>query len=217
MLDRFIARMPAEQDGDLMLCEAHGVAFQADRMHAVEYGEEYFDRCAGYEGAAIADRINAARVALVERHFGTGEVLDIGVGSGEFVRRRPNTYGFDVNPKAVAWLKANQRWSSSIGTFGAFTFWDVIEHVPDPGHYLERLAVQGCVFASIPVFESLREIRASRHYRPGEHLYYWTERGFVEWMDMHGFALLEVTDDETRAGRESIKSFAFRRVRWPKL
>ena len=65
-LDRFIAAMPAEADGDLMLCRENGVAYQADRSHIVNYDEQYFDKCRSYEGAEIAKAINAAP-ALVEQ------------------------------------------------------------------------------------------------------------------------------------------------------
>ena len=63
---------------------------------------------------------------------------------------------------------------------------------------------------------SVYSIRDSKHYRPGEHLYYFTELGFAQWMARHGFELLEVSNFETKAGRDSILSFAFRRHRWPK-
>ena len=64
----------------------------------------------------------------------------------------------------------------------------------------------------VRVFEDLADIRKSRHYRPGEHLYYFTDRGIVSWMAMHGFDLLERDWFETRAGRESIATYAFQRA-----
>lgn len=213
-MDRFIAAFPGEPDGDLVLCERNGVAYQADMKITAAYDESYFDKCAGYKGSEIADRINAGRVALVDRYAGANcGVLDVGVGSGEFVRRRPNTFGFDVNPKAVAWLKGCKRWSDKFCAFDAFTFWDVIEHVPEPEGYFSRIAEGAYLFTSIPMFGDLRCIRESRHYRPGEHLYYFTEQGFLDWMAMHGLFCLERQDYESAAGRDSILSFAFRKGR----
>lgn len=211
-LDRFIAAMPAEQDGDLMLCREHGVAYQKDRAHRVAYDADYFDKCAGYEGQEIARKINTGRCALVNRHVGGGQVLDIGIGSGEFIKHRPNTYGHDVNPAAVEWLMRHEVWAEGdrLGEFDGVTMWDVIEHVPEPETYLKQIS--GFLFVSIPVFYGMGGIRLSRHYRPGEHLYYWTEDGFVAWMAQHGFALRERDDFETFAGRESIVSFAFKRM-----
>lgn len=206
--------MPAQADGDLMLCRAHGVAYQADRGHIVNYDEAYYSKCASYEGQAIAQRINAGRMRLVAEHFGAARAVDIGIGSGEFVRARPNTFGRDVNPVAMEWLKRCDLWAERLDEFGAFTFWDVLEHVPDPGVYLDRVRLHGYVFASLPIFASLDEIRASKHYRPGEHLQYFTADGFVAWMQAHGFLLLEQSDFETSAGREAIGSFAFTRNKY---
>jgi len=211
-VDRFIASFPAVADGDLMLCEQNGVAWQADMSARVDYGPEYWEKCAGYEGSEIAEAINAARVGLVGRYFG-GRVCDIGIGSGAFVRARPSTYGFDVNPAAIAWLKREGLFVTPRDGFGAFTFWDVLEHVETPAEYLELVPLHGWVFVSLPIFRDLRAIRESRHYRPGEHLYYWTDAGFIAWMGLHWFWPHEANDDETRAGRESIRSYAFRRNR----
>lgn len=213
-MDRFVASFPAEVDDDLMLCEENGVAWQTDMTSRVDYGREYWDKCAGYEGSVIAEEINAARVAFVAHYFG-GTVCDIGIGSGAFVRARPLTYGFDVNPEAIAWLKREGLFASPRDGFGAFTFWDVLEHVETPAEYLSLVQLHGWVFVSLPIFRDLREIRASRHYRPGEHLYYWTDAGFIGWMALHGFQVHEANDQETRAGRESIRSYAFKRNRWP--
>lgn len=198
-----------------MLCPEHGVAFQRDQSRLVAYDEAYFDKCRGYDGQEIAERINAGRIALVARHFGPGRVCDVGVGSGEFIRKRPHTFGFDVNPAAVRWLKEAGHWVDNLDGFGALTFWDVLEHVPEPESYLRHVYLHSFVFLSMPVMQSLDRIRESRHYRPGEHLYYFTEAGLVEWMARHGFRCLEVANFETEAGRDSIRSFAFRRFAWP--
>lgn len=207
--------MPAVRDVDLMLCTDNGLAYQADRKHIISYDELYFDKCTGYEGQPIAKAINAARIAMVSRHVGMNRVLDIGIGSGEFIKLRPNTLGFDVNPVATSWLKRNDLWCEYPKHFGAVTMWDVIEHVPDPEIYLKHIQLHARLFVSIPIVYALGAIRTSKHYRPGEHLTYWTEDGFVDWMDKHGFLVLERNDNEIQAGRESILSFAFRRYRWP--
>lgn len=214
-MDRFLAALPGERDADLILCRDHGVAYQADMTPRVDYGSDYFDKCHGYEGTEISRKLNAGRIKFVARHF-SGRLLDVGVGSGEFVKSRPHTFGYDVNPVAEKWLRHAGRWATEFTSFGAFSFWDVLEHVPKPEDYLRNCYLHGFVFASIPIMSSLDEIRASKHYRPGEHLYYFTELGFAQWMERHGFALLEVSNFETEAGRDSILSFAFRRYRWPK-
>lgn len=216
-MDRFIASMPAEDDGDLMLCREHGVAYQKDMTNLVCYDEAYYNRCLSYEDQEIALKINSGRIALVNKYVSPmGRVLDVGIGSGEFIKKRPHTFGCDVNPVAIEWLKRNDLWSQHLDEFAGCTFWDVIEHVPKPEQYLGQIRLHSYLFTSIPIFYGLGGIRLSKHYRPNEHLYYFEERGFVAWMAMHGFMLLETQDFEIQAGRESILSFAFKRVRRPK-
>lgn len=206
--------MPAEQDGDLMLCREYGVAYQADREYQVNYDEEYYNKCNSYTGSEIAKKINAGRVALVQRYYGPGRMVDIGIGSGEFIKSRENTFGFDVNPVAMEWLKRNDLWAERLQDFVAFSFWDVIEHIETPEDVLKNVPLHGFAFFSLPIFYGLGGIRLSKHYRPGEHLQYFTEDGFREWMGMHGFLHLETQTFEMDAGRESIYSFAFKRIGW---
>lgn len=214
-LDRFIAAMPAEEDGDLMLCRDHGIGYQKDREHLVCYDEAYYSKCAGYEGQEIAQKINAGRIALVQRHVGGNRVLDVGIGSGEFIKLRPNTCGCDVNPVAIEWLKRNDLWSEHLDHFAGVTMWDVLEHLQVPELYLRQINLHSYLFVSIPIFYALGAIRLSKHYRPGEHLQYYTEDGLIAWMDQHGFRVRERADFEIQAGRESILSFAFQRYRCP--
>lgn len=209
-MDSIVAHFPGKVDEDLAFCDAHGVAYQLDmESGCVEYGKQYLEKYRGYEGSQIAQRINAARLALVARHY-RGPLLDIGVGSGEFLRQCPDgSRGFDVNPWAVEMLKKDGLHAEKLERFSAFTFWDTLEHVSDPDEYFRQIPMHSYVFVSLPIFEDLADVRASKHYRPGEHFYYWTARGFVDWMAKHGFRLVEQNMDETLAGRESIGSFAF--------
>jgi hypothetical protein len=210
-MDRFICRHLGEIDDDLMVCSLFGVAYQRDMTVRAAYDESYFDKCAGYEGKDIAQKINVGRVELVDRFVGSAAVLDVGIGSGGFIKNRPNTFGYDINHRAQEWLKERGAWSDRFWEFSAFTFWDVLEHVAEPELYFRHIAMGAHLFCCLPIFNDLRRIRKSKHYRPGEHLYYFTEAGFLNWMQSHGFVKLAVEDFETRAGRESILSFAFRR------
>lgn len=215
MLDRFIAALPAEEDGDLMLCAEHGIAYQRDRDHIVNYDAEYYDRCKSYEDQEIALKINAGRIALVDRYVGMNRVVDVGIGSGEFIKKRPGTFGHDINPVAIEWLKRNDLWAENLSESCGCTFFDVIEHVPEPEVYLRQIQLHAFAFFSVPIMYALGAIRLSKHYRPGEHLQYFENQGFIEWMDLHGFLFLERQDFEIQAGRESIYSYAFKRNRWP--
>jgi hypothetical protein len=214
--DGIIAQFESEEDNDLTLCPFDGVAYQTDMKITASYDADYFNKCAGYEDKEIALKINAGRIAMVNEHAGADvNVLDVGIGSGEFIKKRPHTFGFDVNPVAIDWLKSCGLFASDLERFSAFTFWDVLEHVESPAFYFGPMAGGSFVFVSIPIFSNLKRIRQSRHYRPGEHLYYFTETGFTDWMAMNGFHLIDRQDFEMKAGRENIVSFAFRKWWWP--
>lgn len=209
-MDRLVRRFEAETDDDLMLCRKSGVAYQRDMTAPIEYDDDYFDHYTQLEGKEIARKINAGRIGLVDKHVGSDAVVvDIGIGSGEFIKSRPNTFGYDVNAKAMHWLKENKKLAGPISEFSAFTFWDVLEHVRDPNSYFKRIPEGAHLFTCLPIFDDLSRIRESRHYKPNEHLYYWTERGFVDWMALYRFRLLERQAFEIDAGRDSILSFAF--------
>lgn len=217
-MDGLIARFDSVEDGDLVLCRARGVAHQRDMsfrappgMNAA--GENYWDHYAAMEGGEIGLKIHDARRNMVDRHVGAEAVaLDVGVGSGQFIRFRPNTMGIDVNPRGIEWLRREGKLAGGIEGFDAYTFWDVLEHVDQPyRHYFRFIADGAWLFTSLPIFTDLDAVRGSKHYKPGEHLYYWTEAGFVEWMAAYRFRLVERSDVETEAGREGVVSFAFRR------
>lgn len=210
-MDSLVKRFDFVVDKDLVLCNPRGVAYQKDMKALVTYDKDYFDKCAGYN-KSIANKVNEGRSEFVNRHYKDKKpLLDIGIGSGEFILKYKNAKGYDVNSYAVEWLKENNRYSEDWDGHKAFTFWDTLEHVSNPNSYFKHITHDSYVFVSIPIFDDLTKIRDSKHYRPGEHLYYWTEKGFVDWMSYYGFRLLEVSDYETDAGREGIKSFAFKK------
>jgi 2-polyprenyl-3-methyl-5-hydroxy-6-metoxy-1,4-benzoquinol methylase len=118
-------------------------------------------------------------------------------------------HGFDIIPEAVGRLKVEGLYGERIEDFDAVTFWDSLEHMEDPGAAVSRVKKGGIVLVAIPVFPDLRRIRESKHHKPGEHLYYWSDVGFVSWMELYGFRVTERSTHETDAGRESIAAFAF--------
>jgi hypothetical protein len=214
-MDSFVAALPAELDGDLMI--APGVAYQFDMTPRVHYGAEYLAKIGKYD-MEIAGRVNSGRCALLARHLHDGaSVLDIGAGDGAFVRCA-NSWGFDamgydVIPTTAAQLVAQGLYGDDPAMFDAVTLWDVIEHLAEPGLWLRRVLRNGYLFASVPIHADLRQVRASKHYRPGEHLYHFTDEGFIALMADYGYRLLERSDHEIRAGRDSIGAYAFCRDR----
>lgn len=211
-MDELIRRFNGVVDKDLVLCLDRGVAYQRDMSRLVAYDQSYFDKCKSYEGKKIGNVIHAGRVEFVRKYVSDEKpVLDIGIGSGEFIRwRRHTTFGYDINPQAIVWLKAKKKWADldEFGSYSAFTMWDVLEHIPTPNDYFKFMGKGSYLFLSLPLFDDLNKIRSSKHYRPGEHLYYWTLQGIVDYTALYGFRVLEMSAFEIDAGRESIYSLA---------
>jgi len=214
-MNSLIQQYPAVADVDLILCEAHGVAYQADmKAGCVPYDDSYFDKYKSYEDTPIASALNAGRCALLMRHAADGAtVLDIGAGCGTFVRQARSwgfgAKGFDIIAKTVEYLRSIDAYADDPAQFDVVTFWDSLEHIENPEELLSRVRHGAHLLVAIPLFPDLSNIRESKHYRPGEHFYYFTAAGFIDWMALNGFRLLEVSDHETSAGRESIGAFAF--------
>lgn len=217
-MDSAIARASFVEDDDLRICPTFGVAYQADfSAGRVEYGEDYFAKVCAYEGGEIANRVNAGRCEMLARNLPAGaQVLDYGAGSGAFMRAAWEAgfeaQGFDVIPETERWLRAVGRYSDDLARFDAVTLWDVLEHLERPADPLAQLRPGAFAFVSVPIFADLLRVRESRHYRPGEHLYYWTANGLTAWMAVQGFRLIESSRHEIEAGRDSIGAFCFRRA-----
>lgn len=178
------------------------------------YDESYFAKYQRMNLTEMGRRITEARCDLVARHAGgASHVLDCGIGSGAFILGRSGwTWGYDVNPVGITWLKEWGRWKDPYERpFPTVTLWDVMEHIPEPKKLLDN--VKRWVFMSCPIWPGPgAPTRDWKHYKPHEHCWYWTEGGLISWMAGHGFACREATAMETVIGREDIGTFAFERA-----
>lgn len=178
----------------------------------INYDGNYFEHYRKLDSQPMATALTRARIELVGKFCAPNDTLDIGIGGGRYVLESGGM-GFDVCHEARNWLKDLGRFGDPYGSqvyIHAITCWDSLEHIPDPAALLSR--VSGWLFVSMPIYTGLADVLASKHYKPGEHLHYWTFDGFVKWCASHGFELREVNHAETELGREGITSFAFKRV-----
>lgn len=177
------------------------------------YDQAYFDRYEAQADSEIGRALNAARCELVARHWG-GVVLDVGIGSGAFLKARGDMgdKGFDVNPAGVEWLQDRDKYGSLYAgrkSWGAVTFWDSLEHMDRPDLALD--CVKTVAFVSLPIFRDAAHARRSKHFRPDEHVWYWTRWGFIEFARRFGFEVVEHNTMESLAGREDIETFVLSR------
>ena len=173
------------------------------------YDEAYFGKYERMAATAMGVALTSARLALVRRWWSGGSI-DVGIGCGQFVEAA-GCMGFDINPAGVGWLNDRHRYADPYHGADAVTCWDSLEHIREPEALLA--CVRRWLFVSLPIFRDGEHAVESRHFRPDEHYWYFTQDGFVRFMESAGFALREVSDIETRLGREDILSFAFERDR----
>ena len=150
---------------------------------------------------------------MVQRHApGHLTLLDYGCASGAFHLSSPNGYrteGYDINP-ATGFSEL-----PTVQGLDIVTMWDSIEHVHDPVSLIEQLYPRW-LFLSTPNLESVRgDIRQWRHYRPGEHLYYFDRHSLTEVLRYCGYDVVEVNFEEGKlrdpANPEAIITMAARR------
>lgn len=174
----------------------------------------YYDQYSEYDGEPLTEQLNSERVDIVDQYV-KGNVTDFGIGSGAFIRARgiDRTKGYDIDHKAVKWLKDNQLfvnpYDKKIKTTQCMTFWDSLEHLRLPQLILSRITQY--VFISIPIFQNLEHIQESKHYKTNEHYWYFTLVGLISYMSYCDFNLEAHSDVETKLGREDITTFIFRR------
>lgn len=172
------------------------------------YAEAYWETYQQYAAGSIGERLTLFREEFVARHVDPSTVCDIGIGSGQFVKH-VGAKGFDINPFARSWLEQNDLFADPyVEKFSTFTFWDVLEHFDDPELILSKTDK---VFVSLPIHENFRACVESKHLKPNEHIWHFTDRGLKFFMWHFGFEVVDQDDGETRAGRESIMSYFFRR------
>jgi Methyltransferase domain len=175
------------------------------------YDEDYFRNFENNAQTPLGRALMDARHEFVERHY-QSTLIDVGIGSGAFIdlrrSRRRKTYGYDVNPVAIAWLDERSLLVDPyLVSVDAVTLWDVIEHIADFQSLLAR--VRKWVFLSLPIFTDHEHVLRSKHFKPDEHCWYFTREGLAYAMKRCGFVLDSESNIETELGREDIGSFAF--------
>lgn len=175
------------------------------------YDERYWNLYVEYSRRPTAAPLMQARTELVARHVGNSQVVDVGIGCGQFIDMRgSNTWGYDVNPVAIKWLLERELWWDPwFRRAPNATLWDALEHMDRPDLFLERVA--GILFVSLPIFSDREHVLKSKHFKPREHLWYFTRDGLVAFLDERGFELVEENRMEIDLGREDIGTFVFER------
>lgn len=163
-------------------------------------------------------QINAFRIKWVLDHAGPRvSLLDYGSGDLTFLSLArlshwPEAHGYDICEDDLVKYALRDLGHGSHSRHHAVCFWDSLEHLDNP---MEALALADAwVFVTIPIMpNSVNPARLPewKHYKPGEHFWYFTRRGIVSFMREAGFTMTDVSEEECEYGREDIATFAFLR------
>jgi hypothetical protein len=226
---------------DLTYVPFLGLAFQKEKDINVPYDVEYFEKLKGYEGTDIEKVLNDGRIKIVyesilnhlDSPFCT--LLDFGCGACTFLTKMKNNattikqlrnirlFGYDINvysrdeldnlqiPYFNPFYNTNR---DELRFINIFTFFDSIEHLAEPWHIFDLIPDGAIAIVSIPIFKDISPegIKSSKHYRPDEHFWYFTERGFKGFMAYYKLMCLGVYNNEIQAGRENIYTFVFKKI-----
>jgi len=150
--------------------------------------------------------VAAQRYAAVDRLAPAGAWLDVGCSTGALLAQvvaagRPGE-GVEVSPAAAEAARSRglSVHTSSIegfspdARFAVVSAFDVVEHLPDPGAFLERatgwLAENGLLALTLPNAASLTARGMGRHwfyYTAPDHVHYFTPDGIARLLAKSGY------------------------------
>lgn len=169
-----------------------GAIRQRDLTPRVTYDEQYVR--SRYEGIDAQVRaLSLRRLEVLEAFVpARGRLLDYGCGTGRFVEiargRGWDARGYDLAGGTLDAAEALRP------IWDVVTFFDSMEHLPDPAGMLACLAAP-VVMISVPWCHHPRDrnwewFLAWKHRRPGEHLWHFSASGLDEFMGTLGYASL---------------------------
>jgi 2-polyprenyl-3-methyl-5-hydroxy-6-metoxy-1,4-benzoquinol methylase len=214
-----------ENRPDLVQCRNCGLVYVNPRPDSNElyalYGESYF--CNNDSGTVgytdyLNDEANirktfTRRLKRLERFVEPGRVLDVGCAAGFFLvqaqARGWQVEGLDVSHFAINYTQDRFGFSVQRGSllelnyppnsYDLVTMWDVVEHVPDPRGYVQRVAEllrPGGVFAlATPDIDSLPARLAGKRWvgykLSEEHVYYFAPRTLRRMLSEAGMNVID--------------------------
>ncbi|MBN2402004.1 MAG: class I SAM-dependent methyltransferase [Spirochaetes bacterium] len=154
---------------DMTICKNCGYG-RPSLQTSIQYDENYEKKYLAYPEAAI----NKIRLSFISEK---GTILDYGCGSGSFVKAARQAgyvaYGYDIND-FTADLRPPEGFQPDI-----ITAWDSFEHLTDEQQieFFKIAENAKLIVLSVPDFDTPKKDQRLgnwRHYRPKEHLHYYT-------------------------------------------
>lgn len=187
-------------DGLLCQCFDCSHVWQTDLKVTAKYDHQYVkDR---YDKYPTTEAMSYLRLGFVKAFKTQGRILDVGYGNGAFLKAAKKS-GFDVfgaDVHGVDYGITDVSIKEAIGMdWDVVTFFDSLEHFDDLDP-IRRLADKAkMIVVSMPQRPSTfpRDL-GWRHYRPGEHLHFATEKSLGYLFNNHELVKLSDLEDSIR-------------------
>lgn len=157
----------------LFQCKACCHIYQHPPDVTADYGAGYLKTYDQYP----TDTISHLRLGFLKAFVGKGSLLDIGYGKGDFVRAAIRG-GFDAFGSDVHGVPCGVRevdLATDEREWDVVTFFDSLEHFPDFAMVCNPLSRAKYALISLPSTPADFPMNRNwRHYKPGEHLHYFS-------------------------------------------
>lgn len=178
---------------EITICKSCGYG-RPSLQTPMQYDEAYEKKYLAYP----EDEINKIRLFFTPPYR---SILDYGCGSGSFVKAAREAgyiaYGYDVN-NFTAHLRPSENFKPDI-----ITAWDSFEHLTDKQQidFFKIAENAKWIVLSLPDFSTPakdKTLSLWRHYRPQEHLHYYTRKALASRFEREGFIFEFSYHDEDR-------------------
>lgn len=196
------------------------------RVYNVTYAEEFHARA----NSIVGHNLVTARLqfmAEVVRHEHddpfTYTLLDFGCATGIFVMRAYShvfkAQGYDINHAYRRFWQGRKHLYTDLTRvqmpIDILTMFDSLEHVKDPRGLIKYLKPR-YIIISIPLVDwvlhdiPIEAITEDRHYKPREHLHYFTTLSLTKLFADLGYDEVMMTSKEIDLGRESVHLIGYK-------
>ena len=170
----------------------------------MEYDLEYYENMLR-QYSRTAEEISKIRWNWISE-VDPAVVLDYGSGVGWFRAWRPK--GIKVYSCDIA---SYPQTGTQFLMYDVVCFWDVLEHIPDFTVIEPILALARNVAVSIPLIPQEESFSTWKHFKPGEHLHYFTPSTLDALLAKYGFELRKAGQPECPP-RKDITSVLYAKI-----
>jgi 2-polyprenyl-3-methyl-5-hydroxy-6-metoxy-1,4-benzoquinol methylase len=207
-----------ENNYDWLRCMNCGLLYASGREKTIN------DKVAGeydsiQEFSSSREKIFCRELKTIKKIINKGLLLDVGCGTGIFIKQARdegysvqgiepdmNYYEYAVKRTGVPVIKGFLRDIKADNKYDIITYWDVLEHTPDPKNELVNvkkylkdkgvlvLRVPSSGYALLKAFIMRNFLKTGKHkiLDPPEHLFYFSKTAILRLLDDAGFKVIKI-------------------------